>query len=77
MSKKHHQIDVNVEETKEMIDNNEVVVSVLSVGKKEIGKIKHINPTKFEVIIDGEKAQHTKNSEDAFELIIRQWNLNQ
>lgn len=77
MSKKNHQIDVNVEEINEQINNEEITVSILTVGKKEIGRVKHVSSNKYEVMINGEKEQHTKNLDDGYELIIRNWNLNQ
>ncbi len=47
----------------------------LFIGKKEIGRVIPQNDKKFIIEIDGKQEGTAKNLDEAFETIIRQWNL--
>ncbi|MHC5226708.1 DUF2969 domain-containing protein [Enterococcus sp. LJL99] len=75
MSKKNKEIEVRIEEETKKVNGQNVVVSKLIIGKKEIGCVIP-EAEKMIVEIDGRKEATVKSLDEAVEYIIRQWNLN-
>ena len=75
MSKKNKEIEVRIEEEVKKIENQNVTISKLIIGKKEIGCVIP-DAEKMSIEIDGQKVATVKSLNEAIEYIIRQWNLN-
>lgn len=77
MSKENKDIEVRVEEEKAQYNGANVLMNKLFIGKKEIGRVIPQNDKKFIIEIDGKQEGTAKNLDEAFETIIRQWNLSE
>lgn len=76
MSKKNTNIEVTVEEREVTKENQKMIETVVSIAKKEIGKIVP-KGNGFEVLPKDGTAYLVKNNEEGIELLIRNWNLQQ
>ncbi|MGK0552429.1 DUF2969 domain-containing protein [Enterococcus faecalis] len=76
MSKKNKEIEVRVVEEQASVQDTNAVISKLMIGKKEIGRIIPQSGKKFVIEIDGKMEGNVKSLDEAFEYVIRQWNLN-
>jgi hypothetical protein len=76
MSKKNKEIEVRVEEETISLQGNKGTMHKLFIGKKEIGRIIPQSEKKLSVEIDGKNEATVKSLDEAFEYVIRQWNLN-
>nr|WP_231849621.1 DUF2969 domain-containing protein [Melissococcus plutonius] len=74
--KKNKDIEIRIEEGKIIRNNQQYPVNKLFIGKKEIGQTVQLTPNKIAVELDGKQELMTKTINEAFEYIIRQWNLN-
>ena len=72
--KKNKDIEVVIEESTKQKNGVALTNYEMKIGKKNIGHVENIE-NKFEVYFDGNLITTTKNLDDAFEEIIRQWNL--
>lgn len=76
MSKKNKDIEVRVEEETVSLNGEKVIINKLIIGKKEIGRVIPQSEKKMLIEIDGKNEGSAKSLEEAFEYVIRQWNLN-
>ena len=72
MSKKNKDIEVRVEEEKAQYNGANVLMNKLFIGR-----VIPQNDKKFIIEIDGKQEGTAKNLDEAFETIIRQWNLSE
>ncbi|WP_086348219.1 DUF2969 domain-containing protein [Candidatus Enterococcus clewellii] len=75
MSKKNKDIEVRIEEEQQKVDGQQVTVTKMLIGKKEIGRIIPKDSKKFSLEMSGESSGTVKSVEEGIETIIRQWNL--
>jgi hypothetical protein len=75
MSKKNKDIEVRIEEEGATIEGQQVTVTKMLIGKKEIGRIIPKDSKKFILEMNGENSGTVKSVEEGIETIIRQWNL--
>lgn len=73
--KKNKDIEVIIEETTKNKNGETINVYEMKIGKKTIGTVEALVNNKFEVYYDQELIGTVKNLDEAFEEIIRQWNL--
>ncbi len=73
LSKKNKDTEVKVEE----ILNEKNPTHRLYVGKKMIGEVQQLSSGKFSVVMADSLPQQVKSFEEGYELLIRDWNLNQ
>lgn len=74
MSKKNKDIEVRIEEEQQQIEGQQVTITKMLIGKKEIGRIIP-KDKKFMLEMNNENAGIVKSVEEGIETIIRQWNL--
>lgn len=75
MSKKNKDIEVRIEEEVLNVEGQQVTVTKMMIGKKEIGRIIPNDSKKFTLEMSGENTGTVKSVEEGIETIIRQWNL--
>ena len=76
MSKKNKDIEVQVEEVPTKVDGADVTVLVLSIAKKQIGKL--IPQAKgFLVELPEGVTQLVKTEDEGYDFVIRNWNLHE
>ncbi|MBL1226939.1 DUF2969 domain-containing protein [Enterococcus sp. BWR-S5] len=75
MSKKNKDIEVRIEEEQQKVDGQQVIITKLLIGKKEIGRIVPKDSKKFTLEMNSENTGTVKSVEEGIETIIRQWNL--
>ncbi|MDH6365429.1 hypothetical protein M2139_002432 [Enterococcus sp. PF1-24] len=76
MGKKDKDIQVRLEEVEKNINGTKFAAYELAIGKKTLGVIIEKSAKSFEIeMTDGYKAV-AKTLDEAVELVIRRWNLN-
>ncbi|MGX7329730.1 DUF2969 family protein [Enterococcus bulliens] len=73
--KKNKETEIRMEESTKVIQGNTYEVATLMLGKKTIGEILVYAPKEFQVFVREEYIGSAKTMDDAVELFIRQWNL--
>lgn len=73
--KKNKETEIRMEETTKTIQGTTYEVATLMLGKKTIGEILVYAPKEFQVFVREEHIGSAKTMDDAVELFIRQWNL--
>lgn len=73
--KKNKETEIRMEESTKVIQGNTYEVATLMLGKKTIGEILVYAPKEFQVFVREEHIGSAKTMDDAVELFIRQWNL--
>ncbi|MGX6961341.1 DUF2969 family protein [Vagococcus xieshaowenii] len=73
--KKNKDIEVLIEESSKNKNGETITVHEMKIGKKTIGTVEVLSANKFEVYYDNELISTVKGLDEAFEEIIRQWNL--
>lgn len=73
--KKNKDIEVSAKETTRQVNGETQAVHTLSIGKKTIGEIIEISSKKYEVHMNDNEVSLASSLDQAYEEIIRQWNL--
>lgn len=73
--RKNKDTEIRLEETQKKLNGQTYEVANLVLGKKTIGEILVYGPKDFQVFIGEERLGSSKTMDDALELFIRQWNL--
>lgn len=73
--RKNKDTEIQFQETTKVINGQKYEVGELYLGKKKIGEILTYATKDFQVFIGDENCGSTKTMDDALELFIRQWNL--
>ncbi len=75
VSKKNKDIEIRVEASEKTINGSQVTVNQLFIGKKQIGEVVEKGLKSFDYEMSGGFKGSVKTFDEAVELIIRQWNL--
>lgn len=73
--RKNKDTEIRLEETQKQLNGQTYEVANLVLGKKIIGEILVYGPKDFQVFIGEERLGSSKTMDDALEVFIRQWNL--
>ncbi|MFD2729530.1 DUF2969 domain-containing protein [Enterococcus camelliae] len=73
--RKNKDTEIRFEETTKELKGKSYDVGELYLGKKKIGEILVYTPKDFQVFIGEDNCGSAKSMDDALELFIRQWNL--
>lgn len=77
MAKKNKDIEVKIEEEKITVSGQQVTVTKLLIGKREIGRIIPKDEKRFTIEMDGNIQGTVKSVDEGIEAVIRQWNLSE
>ncbi|MDR0691286.1 MAG: DUF2969 domain-containing protein [Streptococcaceae bacterium] len=76
MARKKQTIEVQLTERKHSIDDGQVLVTKLAIGKKTIGFIV-LDKKRFYVKVSGERKVAVKSMDEGIEYLIAKYNLQQ
>lgn len=73
--RKNKPVEVEIKETEVVKDGATVTCHQLFIGKRMIGEVLEIEAGKFEVKADDNFVGYTKNMDQGYEEVLRNWNL--